>query len=243
MLTFIGSFNLFALAYALGGSKGDPAGSIDVLGLVFYRTAFEGGLNAIGHSSALAVLMFIFIFGVAVAANRFLRAQGGGADMTAVATRPRSRPASGTVARPPPAEARRGRVGRGRTCCCAAYAVVAVGPLVFMLLQSFRPSAEIFNDPLGLPHELYLDNYTEAWREARFATYFTNSVLVVVAAVALCTRGLGDGRLPPGALRLPRRRRAHGVLHRRPDAADRARHRADLLPARLASAWSTPASG
>ncbi len=73
VLTFIGSFNLFALAYAIGGSKGDPAGSIDVLGLVFYRTAFDGGLNAIGHSSALAVLMFVFIFGVAVAANRFLR--------------------------------------------------------------------------------------------------------------------------------------------------------------------------
>ena len=73
VLTFIGSFNLFALAYAVGGSKGDPAGAIDVLGLVFYRTAFEGGLNAIGRSSALAVLMFIFIFGVAVVANRYLR--------------------------------------------------------------------------------------------------------------------------------------------------------------------------
>ena len=73
VLTFIGSFNLFALAYAVGGSKGDPAGAIDVLGLVFYRTAFEGGLNAIGRSSALAVLMFVFIFGVAVVANRYLR--------------------------------------------------------------------------------------------------------------------------------------------------------------------------
>ena len=73
VLTFIGSFNLFALVYAVGGSNGDPTGSIDVLGLVFYRTAFEGGLNAIGHSSALAVLMFVFIFGVAVVANRYLR--------------------------------------------------------------------------------------------------------------------------------------------------------------------------
>jgi len=67
------------------------------------------------------------------------------------------------------------------------YAVVAVGPLLFMLLNSFRPSSEIFNDPLGMPTELYLGNYTEAWREARFATYFTNSVLVVVAGVVLCT--------------------------------------------------------
>jgi raffinose/stachyose/melibiose transport system permease protein len=69
----------------------------------------------------------------------------------------------------------------------AAYAVVAVGPLLFMLLQSFRPSAEIFNDPLGLPTDFYLGNYTEAWREARFATYFQNSVMVVVTGVALCT--------------------------------------------------------
>lgn len=73
VLTFIGSFNLFALAYAVGGSQGAPAGSLDVLGLVFYRTAFEGGVNAIGQSSALAVLMFFFIFGIAVVANRYLR--------------------------------------------------------------------------------------------------------------------------------------------------------------------------
>ena len=69
----------------------------------------------------------------------------------------------------------------------AGYAVVAVGPLLFMLLNSFRPSADIFNDPLGMPTELYLGNYVEAWREAQFATYFTNSVGVVVSGVVLCT--------------------------------------------------------
>jgi raffinose/stachyose/melibiose transport system permease protein len=72
VLTFIGNFNVFGLIYAVGGSQGGPAGSTDVLGLLFYRTAFEGGLNAIGRSSALAVLMFVFIFGTAVAANRYL---------------------------------------------------------------------------------------------------------------------------------------------------------------------------
>ena len=88
--------------------------------------------------------------------------------------------------RPRPGAAREPRARR-RGACCWRYAVVAVGPLLFMLLQSFRPSAEIFNDPLGLPTALYLDNYVEAWREARFATYFKNSVLVVVAGVVLCT--------------------------------------------------------
>ncbi len=104
--------------------------------------------------------------------------------MTALATRPEA-----TTPRPPPV--RRPTASRVRSVgvlvLLAAYGVVAVGPLVFMLLQSFRPSQEIFNDPLGLPTSLYLDNYKEAWTEARFATYFTNSVLVVVAGVVLCT--------------------------------------------------------
>lgn len=78
ILTFIGSFNTFELVYALSGAQGNqpsgPGGATDVLGLLFYRIAFqEGGVNAIGQSSALAALLFLFIFGIAVLANRFFR--------------------------------------------------------------------------------------------------------------------------------------------------------------------------
>ncbi|MDR7184436.1 raffinose/stachyose/melibiose transport system permease protein [Microbacterium trichothecenolyticum] len=73
VLTFIGCFNLFDLVYALGGSGGGPSGSMDVLGLLYYRLAFDGGTNAIGESSAMAVLMFALVFGVAIALERFLR--------------------------------------------------------------------------------------------------------------------------------------------------------------------------
>jgi len=64
VLTFIGNFNAFGIVWAMGGVNGEPAGSTDVLGLVFYRTAFRGGIDAFGLASALAALMFIFIFGV-----------------------------------------------------------------------------------------------------------------------------------------------------------------------------------
>jgi raffinose/stachyose/melibiose transport system permease protein len=57
----------------MGGSQGGPAGATDVLGLLFYRTAFQGGLNAIGVSSALAVVMFAVIFGLSVAATAVMR--------------------------------------------------------------------------------------------------------------------------------------------------------------------------
>jgi raffinose/stachyose/melibiose transport system permease protein len=49
-----------------------------VLGLIFYRVAFqEGGANAIGQSSALAALLFLFIFGIAVLANWAIRRREG----------------------------------------------------------------------------------------------------------------------------------------------------------------------
>jgi raffinose/stachyose/melibiose transport system permease protein len=74
VLTFIGNFNVFGLVYAMAGSSGSPGGSTDVLGLLFYRVAFlSGGLEAIGRSSALATLMFVFIFGVSLLAVRYFR--------------------------------------------------------------------------------------------------------------------------------------------------------------------------
>lgn len=74
VLTFIGTFNVLDLIYALQGSKGNPEFATDVLGLVFYRTAFENpDANAIGQSSALAVCMFVFIFGISLVATRFFR--------------------------------------------------------------------------------------------------------------------------------------------------------------------------
>ncbi|NUR90365.1 MAG: sugar ABC transporter permease [Nonomuraea sp.] len=74
ILSFIGSMNTFALVYALGGSNGSPAGATDVLGLLFYRSAFASGdVNALGTSSALAMLMFTFIFGSTLVLERVLR--------------------------------------------------------------------------------------------------------------------------------------------------------------------------
>lgn len=69
VLVFIYSFNVFGLVWSMGGVSGGPIGSTDVLGLLFYRTAFDGGINAFGTASALAVVMFIAIFGVSMTAR------------------------------------------------------------------------------------------------------------------------------------------------------------------------------
>ena len=78
ILTFIGSFNWFELPYVMTGLQGSPGGATDVLGLLFYRTAFgavSSGLPDFGHGSALAVLMFVVVAAVSVVALRVLRAR------------------------------------------------------------------------------------------------------------------------------------------------------------------------
>jgi raffinose/stachyose/melibiose transport system permease protein len=78
ILTFIGSFNWFELPYVMAGLDGSPGGATDVLGLLFYRTAFgavSSGLQDFGHGSALAVLMFVVVAAVSAMALRVLRAR------------------------------------------------------------------------------------------------------------------------------------------------------------------------
>ena len=66
------------------------------------------------------------------------------------------------------------------------YAAIAFGPLLLVLIGSFRSNAEILLDPVGLPDGVHVDNYTRAWQTASISIYFLNSVLVSVASVALC---------------------------------------------------------
>ncbi|MEV1131808.1 sugar ABC transporter permease [Agromyces sp. NPDC049794] len=74
VLTFIGAMEAFPIPYALGGSQGNPAGATDVMSLLFYRTAFESGSsNAIGTSSAIATLLFLFIFGFSMLITWYMR--------------------------------------------------------------------------------------------------------------------------------------------------------------------------
>jgi ABC-type glycerol-3-phosphate transport system permease component len=65
------------------------------------------------------------------------------------------------------------------------YAAVALVPLIVMVLDSLRPSAEVLGDPLGLPTSPTFANYRFAWSQASFATYVQNSALVTIGAVLL----------------------------------------------------------
>jgi raffinose/stachyose/melibiose transport system permease protein len=71
VLTFIGSFGAFELIFLLEGAEAGPFYSTDVLGTLFYRTAFGGmGSTAtgMGLGAALATVMFCIMVPVSLLA-------------------------------------------------------------------------------------------------------------------------------------------------------------------------------
>jgi raffinose/stachyose/melibiose transport system permease protein len=68
-LTWIGSFSVFDLVYVLEGTQAGPNYATDVLGTLFYRTAWGGfGATAQGMGLAAAVAVVGFVFVMAISA-------------------------------------------------------------------------------------------------------------------------------------------------------------------------------
>jgi len=76
ILTFIGAFNWFELPYVMQGVTGEPDHATDVLGLLFYRSAFgavDTGNPDVGIGSAIAVVMFAILLVVSGLGAVYLR--------------------------------------------------------------------------------------------------------------------------------------------------------------------------
>jgi ABC-type glycerol-3-phosphate transport system permease component len=67
------------------------------------------------------------------------------------------------------------------------YTVYALGPFLWLASMSVKNTAEISANPYGWPETFRWSQYKAAWVESDFATYFWNSTIVVVGAVAICT--------------------------------------------------------
>ena len=57
-----------------------------------------------------------------------------------------------------------------------------VAPLLVALISSFKSTAEIMNEPFGLPASLNLANFSQVLGEGNFGIYFRNSVLVTLGS-------------------------------------------------------------
>jgi len=76
------------------------------------------------------------------------------------------------------------RLVESRTTLFVAYtmlsifAFIALFPIVLLVLNSLKPAAQIVQNPLGLPDTIRWENFTNAWKHAKFSRTFINSLLV-----------------------------------------------------------------
>ena len=64
-----------------------------------------------------------------------------------------------------------------------ALTVFAIGPMIMLLLNSFKSRADLGRNPLGLPSKLLWSNYSRAWDIGNFSTTTRNSGLLVAMTV------------------------------------------------------------
>jgi multiple sugar transport system permease protein len=101
--------------------------------------------------------------------------------MADVQTRPELKPA--------PARASRWQVNRtlpGKVLIysvLAAGAVISIVPFVWMILTSFMSLGESLGTAF-IPSVWHLENYIDAWNQARFSHYLLNSVLITVITLS-----------------------------------------------------------
>lgn len=75
-LNFMGAFGLFEIVFVMQGAEAGPFYSTDLLGTLFYRTAFGGmgsTASGMGLGAALAVVTFLIVIPLSLAATRLQR--------------------------------------------------------------------------------------------------------------------------------------------------------------------------
>lgn len=65
------------------------------------------------------------------------------------------------------------------------FTFLILSPIVYMVLNSFKPYSQMLKDPWGLPETLYLDNYIRAFQQMDFFQSLLNSVVITAASVFL----------------------------------------------------------
>src|SRR5579862_9647861 len=72
------------------------------------------------------------------------------------------------------------------------FAMLIVGPLIWMLISSVKTGFEIVGHPWALPTTFQWVNYSNAWQQAGIGVDFVNSLVVCLATLAIL--------LPTGAM-------------------------------------------
>lgn len=66
-----------------------------------------------------------------------------------------------------------------------SWLVMVVFPMLWSIMSSLKSDQEIFFSPWSLPTALMWDNFARAWIKARMGEYLTNTLIIIIPALAL----------------------------------------------------------
>jgi alpha-1,4-digalacturonate transport system permease protein len=72
-----------------------------------------------------------------------------------------------------------------RTAFLVGLALVAVIPIIWIAISSFKPLPQLLGQPLAFPTSFGLSNYTGAFNQFDFLVYIRNSLIVTFSSTAL----------------------------------------------------------
>lgn len=194
---YLGILALDAFVYmqALNPSGG-PANSTVVISQHLLNTAFKKGkfgyATSMGAMLALITLTFaalvFFVFWWTGRPPKSRRVHNAAAPVvrTAPAAKPARPAGQRKVATPRKATIWTDTtVGTISHIALIVWVVVICAPLLWVLMSSFKTTAQIFQSPFMLPTSFNFDNYVSAWTSASIGTYFYNTVIVVGSALVI----------------------------------------------------------
>lgn len=74
------------------------------------------------------------------------------------------------------------------------FALLAILPILWLIMSSFKTSQEYQLDRLGFPKQFFWQNYRDAWVRGHFGTYIINSVIyTAVTVIAVLILGMMSG--------------------------------------------------
>jgi raffinose/stachyose/melibiose transport system permease protein len=77
------------------------------------------------------------------------------------------------------------RVGGMQLLCLVISVGLFALPLIYLVLQAFKPFLTFLQDPTGLPHPWTFSNFSQAWTQGDFGTEMLNSVLYSVVPTVI----------------------------------------------------------
>jgi ABC-type glycerol-3-phosphate transport system permease component len=98
------------------------------------------------------------------------------------------------------------------TLVLALYTIYTLGPFLWLATMSVRTTAEISADHYAWPRPFHWEQFRIAWVDSDFATYFWNSTVVVVGAVAAVTLIGAAAAHALARYRFPGNRLIYGIL-------------------------------